>query len=299
MTTRAKDGVLHYHSHLKITVPDTVSEALQFEEWKKVMTKEYTALMRNDTWALVPYSSDMNLISTKWIFRIKYTKDGGVERYKARLVARGFQQNAGIDFFQTYSPVVKPVTLRLIFSITITFGWGNQQVDIDNVFINGQLKETVYISQPEGFVDESKPSHVCKLIKALYGLKQAPKAWYDTFRSFLLKIGFQNLEADHCLFIKRVHNKLLLLLMYVYDILTTGDDHCLIFDLIGTLSHTFSLKYLGGVTTSWDWMLIFILHLIQFLLLNPNMPRKSFKKPIFQPVNLVQLLLVLVTSFLP
>lgn len=129
MTTRAKAGVFkpkHYHSHLKITVPDTVSEALQSEEWKKVMTKEYTALMRNDTWALVPYSSDMNLISTKWIFRIKYTKDGGVERYKARLVARGFQQNAGIDFFQTYSPVVKPVTLRLIFSITITFGWGNQ-----------------------------------------------------------------------------------------------------------------------------------------------------------------------------
>lgn len=108
----------------------------------------------------------MNIISIKWVFQIKYYKDGTIERYKARLVAKGFQQHAGVDYFHTFSLVIKPLTLRIVFSIAVTKGWKIQQVNIDNAFLNGHLKETVYIEQPEGFIDQSKPTHVCKLSKA-------------------------------------------------------------------------------------------------------------------------------------
>lgn len=96
----------------------------------------------------------------KWLFRVNYYKDGSVERYKTRFVARGFQQQAGIDYFYTFSPVIKPVTLRIVFSLAVTRGWSIQQVDINSAFLNGKLKETVYIEQPESFVDSTHPSHV-------------------------------------------------------------------------------------------------------------------------------------------
>lgn len=139
-------------------------------------------------------------------------------------MARGFQQNAGIYYFDTYSPVVKPVTLRIIFSLAVTFGGDIQQVDINNAFLKGDLQETVYISQPEGCQSSSRPDYVCKLSKALYGLKQAPKAWYDALRQFLLTLSFTHSVTNHCLFHKRTCGKTLILLVYVDDILITGDD---------------------------------------------------------------------------
>lgn len=104
-------------------------------------------------------------------FQGKYKADGSLNRYKARLVARGFQQNTGIDYFNTFSPVIKPLTLRIMFSLAVTYDWKVQRVDINNAFLNGQLKETVYIQQHKGFQNETKPLHVCKLNKApRYGM---------------------------------------------------------------------------------------------------------------------------------
>lgn len=140
------------------------------------MQAEYDAFIKNNTWTLVHKTDDMNLISIKWLFRVKYHKDGTVEMYKVRLVARGFQQNAGVDYFNTFSRVLKPATLRIMFTLAVSKKWQIQQVDINNAFLHGDLKETVYIKQPEGFCSTDKPDHVCKLSKALYGLKQAPKA---------------------------------------------------------------------------------------------------------------------------
>lgn len=147
MVIRAKSGTLKPKAltlSAPITEPNTVSEALLVPEWKEAMQAEFDVLIQNGTWSLVPYSPDMNIISTKWIFRFKYHKDGTVERYKARLVARGFQQNASIDNFHTYSLVVKPVTLRINFSLVVTYGRDIQQVDINNAFLKGDLQETVY-----------------------------------------------------------------------------------------------------------------------------------------------------------
>ena len=169
----------------------------------------------------VPYTSDMSLVNNKWLYRIKYNSDGTISRYKARLVAKGYQQVAGLDFFETYSPVIKPCTIRVIFTLAATHNWDIKHVDVNNAFLNGQLKETVYMKQPEGFISNEYPSHVCKLNKALYGLKQAPRAWFEKLKSSLLNWDLQNSKVDTSLFYSAKNGKMLLVLIYVDDILIT------------------------------------------------------------------------------
>ena len=146
------------------------------------MTDEFGALMRNHTGTLVPVYPVMHVIDNKWVFRLKYNSGGSIQRYKARLVAKGFQQTAGIDFNETFSPVIKPCTIRVIFTLAASYGWDIQQLDINNAFLNGDLQEEVFMSQPEGFVHSQFPNHVCRLNKALYGLKQALRAWFDKLK---------------------------------------------------------------------------------------------------------------------
>ncbi|PNY01489.1 copia-like polyprotein, partial [Trifolium pratense] len=180
--------------------PESVKEALDKPMWKEAMDKEYKALMSNYTWTLVPFQAQENIIDSKWIFKTKYKSDGSIERRKARLVAKGFQQTAGLDFHETFSPVVKSSTVRIILTIAVHFNWEVRQLDINNAFLNGKLKETVFMHQPEGYIDTTKPNHICKLSKAIYGLKQAPRAWYDSLRSTLVNWGFQNAKNDTSLF---------------------------------------------------------------------------------------------------
>lgn len=134
-----------------------------------------------------------------------------------------------------------------MLTLAVTKGWKVQQVDINNVFLKGDLQEQVFIQQPEGFVHPDKPHFVCKLKKALYGLKQAPKAWYDTLHTFLKESGFHHSSSDHCLFHRNVNNKMILILVYVDDILITGDDDTMVQQLIKNLDAKFSLKHLGEV----------------------------------------------------
>lgn len=144
--------------------------------------EEFKALIANDTWTLVPPQGQENVIDSKWVFKTKYKVDGTVERRKAMLVAKGFQQIAGLDFDETFSPVIKASTVRIILAIAVHFNWEVRQMDINNAFLNGYLKETIFMPQPEGFVDPNKPLYVCKLTKAIYGLKQAPRAWFDRLK---------------------------------------------------------------------------------------------------------------------
>lgn len=144
------------------------------------MDSEFTALISNQTWELVPPSPNLNIVSNKWIFRLKKNTDGSMQRYKARLVAKGFHQHPGVDFFETFSPVAKTSTIRVILSVTVSQGWMLRQLDFKNAFLNGTLIEEVYMSQPPGYVDVDRPTYVCKLNKVIYGLKQAPRAWNTT-----------------------------------------------------------------------------------------------------------------------
>ena len=154
------------------------------------MTEEFQALQNNGTWTLCPRLPHQNIISNKWVYRIKQKSDGTIERFKARLVAKGFDQQNGIDYTETFSLVIKPATIRVILSLVVQFDWTIRQLDISNAFLHGHLLEDVYMEQPRGFIDNQHLDFVCKLHKALYGLKQAPRAWFNRLSSFLLDIGF-------------------------------------------------------------------------------------------------------------
>lgn len=134
------------------------------------------------------------------MFKVKYKSDGTLGRYKARLVAQGFTQTPGLDFFDTFSPVIKPSTVRIVLSIVAALDWPAYQIDINNAFLNGILHETVYMRQPPGFEDKTYPKHVCKLHKSLYGLKQAPRACFDKLKATLLFWGFKHSKVDTSLF---------------------------------------------------------------------------------------------------
>ncbi|KAL5751677.1 hypothetical protein ACOSQ2_022184 [Xanthoceras sorbifolium] len=140
------------------------------------MQVEYDALMKNNTWSLVPFSHSLNVVGNKWVYRVKYNKDDFLQKYKARLVAKGFHQTPEVDFFETFSPVVKASTIRVVLSLAVSFHWQVQQIDINNAFLNGDLKEVIYMKQPDGFVSASHTDYVCHLHKSLYSLKQAPRA---------------------------------------------------------------------------------------------------------------------------
>jgi histone deacetylase 1/2 len=138
------------------------------------MQDEHHALKQNGTWELVAWPRDAHVISGKWIFKNKYNADGSLERRKERWVVRGFSQRPGLDFDQTFSPVVKPVTTRTVLHLAAARDWPVHQLDVKNAFLRGDLTEKVYCQQPAGFVDPAHPDNVCLLRKSLYGLKQAP-----------------------------------------------------------------------------------------------------------------------------
>ncbi|WVZ64726.1 hypothetical protein U9M48_014203 [Paspalum notatum var. saurae] len=157
------------------------------------MEEEYAALLANQTWDLVPRPSGCNVVTSKWIWTHKRRADGTLDRYKAHWVLRGFTQRPSVDYDETFSPVVKPATVRTILSLALFRSWPVHQLDVKNAFLHGTLTETVYCSQSAGFVDHARPKMVCRLNKSLYGLKQAPRAWYSWFASWCLWHLLQNI----------------------------------------------------------------------------------------------------------
>lgn len=252
MQTKAKNGIIvpkHQFTLLAhsspLTEPNSFKEAMTFPEWQKAMSEEYSALIQQGTWSLVPLPPNAPVIGCKWIYRIKKNSDGSVARYKARLVAQGFQQTEGVDYTETFSPVAKQQTIRLVLSLALHHGWSVKQLDVSNAFLHGTIQEQVYLKQPQGYVNQQFPSHVCKLHKALYGLKQAPRAWYDMLSKSLLQQGFYNSKADSSLFILVQGADLVYVLVYVDDILITGSDPSLVDHIIKGLGSKFALKDLG------------------------------------------------------
>jgi Reverse transcriptase (RNA-dependent DNA polymerase) len=196
---------------------------------------------------LVTPPSGSHVIDSKWIFKIKKKADGTIHRYKARLVAKGYTQEYGLDYFDTFSPVVKPTTIRVVLTIALSNGWSLRQLDVNNAFLHGELQENVYIQQTPGFEDKSQPNLVCHLKKVIYGLKQAPRAWFQKLRTFLLSQHFICCKSDNSLFIYHSSHTVLYLLVYVDDIILTGNDQAGIITLLNSLNSQFSIKDLGNL----------------------------------------------------
>uniref|UniRef100_A0A8R7PVX6 Reverse transcriptase Ty1/copia-type domain-containing protein n=1 Tax=Triticum urartu TaxID=4572 RepID=A0A8R7PVX6_TRIUA len=200
------------------------------------MRDEFAALVSNRTWELVPRPPCANLISGKWVFRHKTRADGSLERYKARRVVRVFRQRPDVDYGETFSPVVKPATIRTILTIAASRSWPVHQLDVKNAFLHGTLQKEVYFLQPAGFVDETKPDHVCRLAKSLYGLKQAPRAWFLRFASFVTSIGFRATRSDSSLFLYNNGPDAAFLLLYVDDIVLTASSPALLQRIVSELT---------------------------------------------------------------
>lgn len=146
-------------------IPSITTQALKDPNWRKAMTDEYNALLQTHTWSLVPPHPSQNVIGSKWVFKVKEKPDGSIERFKARLVAKGFHQQPGLDYHDTFSPVAKATTIRLVLSLAVQFNWPINKIDVSNAFLYGTLSEAVFMAQPAGFVDPTKPHHVCHLHK--------------------------------------------------------------------------------------------------------------------------------------
>ncbi|GKU95397.1 hypothetical protein SLEP1_g8760 [Rubroshorea leprosula] len=155
--------------------PTCVSQALKHHQWRQAMSDEFNALVRQGTWELVPSNNHQNVIGCKWVFRIKRNNEGRVESYKARLVAKGFHQRPGSDYFHTFSPVIKPITIRIVLSLALNQNWPIRQLDVNNAFLHGKLEEELFMAQPPGFVDASLPQHAQYILDLLdkFGMAEA------------------------------------------------------------------------------------------------------------------------------
>jgi hypothetical protein len=251
MRTRGKSGFtqpidrLNLHAGTLSRIPTSICTSLTDPRWRAAMQAEFDALQANDTWELVPRPPGINLVTGKWIFRHNFFANGSLDRYKARWVLRGFTQRPGIDYDETFSPVVKPATVRVVLTLALSRSWPIHQLDVKNAFLHGTLNETVYSEQPSGFVDPSRPKHVCRLNKSLYGLKQAPRAWHLRIAGHLLSLGFVESKADSSLFIYRRGADTAFLLLYVDDIVLTTSAPRLLQRIIAALQQEFSMTDMG------------------------------------------------------
>ena len=202
--------------------PLTYSKAKGIPEWEQAMQSEHQSLLKNNTWVFSDLPPGKKPISCKWVYKIKYKSDGTLDKYKARLVAKGFFQRQGIDYEGTFAPTAKMSTIRLVLAMAAQFGWKVHQMDVKSAFLNGDLHEEVYMTQPPGFKVVGKDHQVLKLVKALYGLKQAPRTWYIKIDKYLSDQGFNRSSSDSYLFIKTTDSDIILLVIYMDDMILTG-----------------------------------------------------------------------------
>ena len=207
------------------------------------MQAEYEALQSNNTWRVVDLPQGKTAIGCKWVFKIKRKADGSIERYKARLVAKGYTQQEGIDYLDTFSPVAKITTVRVLLSLAAINKWHLHQLDVNNAFLHGDLEEEVYMTMPQGY--EQANNKVCRLLKSLYGLKQASRQWYSKLTSALLQYGFTQSAADHTLFLHKTNTSFTALLVYVDDIIIASDDMNAVTHIKALLHAAFTIKDLG------------------------------------------------------
>ncbi|GKA73614.1 retrovirus-related pol polyprotein from transposon TNT 1-94 [Tanacetum coccineum] len=238
----------YFDAFLTSVEPKNFKQAMTEPSWIDAMQEEIHEFKRLQVWELVPCLDKVMLIKLKWIYKVKTDEFGGVLKNKARLVAQGFRQEEGIDFEESFAPVARIEAIRIFVANAANKNMMIFQMDVKTAFLNGELKEEVYVSQPEGFVDQDNPSHVYKLKKALYGLKQAPRAWYDMLSSFLISQHFSKGAVDPTLFTRKAGNDLLLVQIYVDDIIFASTNTALCNEFANLMTTKFKMSMMGQMS---------------------------------------------------
>lgn len=224
--------------------PSCYKEALESSEslqWKTAIEDELKSLMENETWVLTKLPPGRSVIRSRWTFKLKRGMDGIPPRYKARLVAKGYTQKHGIDYNETYAPVVKYDSLRAVLSIAAARDLVMFQLDVQTAFLNADLEEELYLEQPEGCVTPGRESDVCLLKKSIYGLKQSSRAWNKRFDHFLTKFGLERSEADPCIYSRQTSDDTIIVAIWVDDGLVCGNNETTIKGMIEYLSTAFKM----------------------------------------------------------
>ena len=228
--------------------PRNVKEALNGEhktEWKEAMQNEIDSLKKHQVWDLVELPPGRKAIGSKWIFKLKTDADGKIERYKARLVAQGFNQRYGIDYEETFSPVVRFESVRTVLALAAKLGFKLHQMDIKTAFLNGELEEEIFMRQPEAFIEEGNENLVCKLKRSIYGLKQSARCWNTELDQKLRSIGFTQSKNDPCIYTRITGGELFVIAVYVDDIIEAGKNEAEIEEVKKSISKKFDAVDMG------------------------------------------------------
>ncbi len=237
---------------------EEVKRRPDWPKWQQAMEAELRSLEASKTWSIVDQPTNANVVSSKWVFRIKKNAAGEIEKYKARLVARGFTQVHGVDYDETYAPVARLASFRLVLAMANQNGWPADSFDFDSAYLNSVLPddEVIYLEQPPPIsLDQSKgggKGHggssrcIFRLHKALYGLKQSARSWYESLRKALEEIGFKRTKTDHGVFVKRwADGRMVVIAVHVDDCLTAGSNQQLLDEFKKTVNGKYSMTDLG------------------------------------------------------
>ncbi|KAK3024979.1 hypothetical protein RJ639_042786 [Escallonia herrerae] len=243
----------------KVSIPSSVQEVLADLRWTKEMNEDMEALKKNSTWELVPLLEGKKIVGCKWMYTVKVKADGSIDRYKTRLVAKGYTQKYGDDYQETFTLVAKLNIIRILISVAMNRDWSLRQFDVKYAFLNGDLEEVVYMELPPDVEHGSThKGNIRKLKRLLYGLKQPPRVWFGRFTSIMKSVGYRQSNSDHILFIKHKGGKATTLVVYVDDMVLTGNDPEEMERLHNYLASKFEKKDLGqlryflGIEVSWS-----------------------------------------------
>ena len=239
---------IYQRCNVAIIEPAGYEEAAANQNWMAAMKEELKMIEKNQTWMLVDRPTHKKAIGVKWIYRTKLNPDGSVNKHKARLVVKGYAQLFGVDFSETFAPVARLDTIRMLLALAAQKGWHIHQMDVKSAFLNGYLEEEIFVEQPEGFVVQGKEEKVYLLKKALYGLKQAPRAWYSRIDAHLLNLGFTKSLSEFTLYLRKVDDEILVVSLYVDDLLVTGSSMEQIDAFKREMKDVFEMSDLGKMT---------------------------------------------------
>ncbi|RVW37574.1 Retrovirus-related Pol polyprotein from transposon RE1 [Vitis vinifera] len=236
---------VYERNNVAVFEPAEFEEAEKDDKWIEAMKEELRMIEKNDTWELVDRPQHRKVIGVKWVYRTKLNADGSVNKYKARLVVKGYSQVFGVDFSETFAPVARLDTIRMLLALTAQKGWKTYQLDVKSAFLNGYLQKEIYVEQPEGFQVKGQEEKVYLLKKALYGLKQAPRAWYSRIDEHLQSLGFVKSPSEATLYVKGTDANLIVVSVYVDDLLVTGSNEKLVKEFKAEMLKVFEMTDLG------------------------------------------------------